>query len=159
MKTILATTAATWLALAPGQAALAQTASQSIDSQAATPAPTDQPGDSAMELAKKDRQKYLEQGANLTQIIEFYPDDTPARLVGKGSVSLDSGLSGVNPGGGAFVEVYFTTPADPVFLQCTDLLKAGKGVSVFGHGSYELGQEVGDPVILRLNSLTKCQRM
>ena len=57
MKTILATTAATWLALAPGQAALAQTASQSIDSQAATPAPTAQPGDSAMELAKKDRQK------------------------------------------------------------------------------------------------------
>jgi hypothetical protein len=163
MKTILATTAATWLALVPGQAALAQTASQSIDSQTATPAPTDQSGDTAMDQAKKDRQKYLEQGFHMTQKLEFTVDAKTgtAKLVGKGSADLDSHLNFINPGGGAFLEVYFMSPGDPVFMQCEKLLNknvpAGKMLSVFGHGSYEIGQEVGDPVVFKLGALTQCE--
>jgi hypothetical protein len=165
MKTILATTAATWLALVPGQAALAQTANQSTDNQAAILASTDQgqPGDSAMDQAKKDRQKYLEQGFDMTQKLEFNVDTATgtAKLVGKGSADLDSNLSHINPGGGAFLEVYFMAPDDPVFIQCERLLNAdvpvGKRLSVLGHGSYETGQEVGDPVVFKLGALTQCE--
>src|ERR1022692_4219651 len=112
MKTILAVIAVACLALAPGQAALAQTASQSTDNLA---------GDSAMELAKKDRQKYLEQGFHMTQKLEFNVDANTgtAGLVGKGSADLDSHLSFVDPGGGAFLEVYFMSPGDPVFIKST----------------------------------------
>src|ERR1022692_3740951 len=91
MKTILAVIAVACLALAPGQAALAQTASQSTDNLA---------GDSAMELAKKDRQKYLEQGFHMTQKLEFNVDANTgtAGLVGKGSaVDANTGTAG---GGG-----------------------------------------------------------
>jgi hypothetical protein len=154
MKTILAVIAVACLALAPGQAALAQTASQSTDNLA---------GDSAMELAKKDRQKYLEQGFHMTQKLEFNVDANTgtAGLVGKGSADLDSHLSFVDPGGGAFLEVYFMSPGDPVFMRCEKRLNAdvpvGKRLSVFGHGSYETGQEVGDPVVFKLGALTQCE--
>jgi len=154
MKTILAVIAVACLALAPGQAALAQTTSQSTDNPA---------GDSAMEMAKKDRQKYLEQGFDMTQKLEFNVDTTTgtAKLVGKGSADLDSNLSHINPGGGAFLEVYFMAADDPVFMHCEKLLNAdvppGKRLSVLGHGSYETGQEVGDPVVFKLGALTQCE--
>ena len=71
MKNLLAATAVVWLALAPGQAALAQTTM--LHGQG-------QPGrDSAMEMAKKDRQKYLEQGFDMTQKLEFNLDTRPER--------------------------------------------------------------------------------
>jgi hypothetical protein len=72
---------------------------------------------------------------------------------------MDSDLSHMDPGGGAFVEVYFLIPPDdPAFMRCKELLESNvQKLSVSGHGSYEIGQEVGDPVILRLDSLTKCQ--
>jgi hypothetical protein len=53
------------------------------------------------------------------------------------------------------------SPGDPVFMQCEKLLNknvpAGKMLSVFGHGSYEIGQEVGDPVVFKLGALTQCE--
>jgi hypothetical protein len=116
-----------------------------------------------MDLAKKDRQKYLEQGFNMTEKLEFNIDANTgtAKLVGKGSADLDSHLSSINPGGGAFLEVYFMLPDDPMFMQCEKLLNAdvpaGKRLSVFGHGSYETGQEVGDPVVFKLGALTQCE--
>ena len=153
MKNLLAATAVVWLGLVPGQAALAQTAN--------APTGQGQPGNSAMDLAKNDRQKYLEQGFNMTQKLEFNLDAKTgtARLVGKGRVDMDSDLSHMDPGGGAFVEVYFLIPPDdPAFMRCKELLESNvQKLSVSGHGSYEIGQEVGDPVILRLDSLTKCQ--
>jgi hypothetical protein len=153
MKNLLAATAVVWLGLVPGQAALAQTAN--------APTGQGQPGDSAMDLAKNDRQKYLEQGFNMTQKLEFNLDANTgtAKLVGKGRVDMDSDLSHMDPGGGAFVEVYFLIPPDdPAFMRCKELLESNvQKLSVSGHGSYEIGQEVGDPVILRLDSLTKCQ--
>ena len=46
---------------------------------------------------------------------------------------MDSDLSHMDPGGGAFLEVYFMAADDPVFMQCEELLnrmcRRGRAVS------------------------------